>query len=386
VITPSDFRHLSAPVRLEWQHRLYVTRDVFRRDNPTLLHALGDNGPSKPRVAVFVDEGVRVASPGLDAGITAWMAHHKASLELVAGPSPVAGGEIGKNDPATFEAILAEILRARLCRHSFIIAIGGGAMLDVTGFAAATAHRGIPLVRIPTTSLAQADSGVGVKNALNHFGRKNWLGAFAVPWAVINDGAFLETLPPRERSAGLIEAVKVALIRDGAFYEWLEANAEALVAGESSVIDEAVERSAVLHFAHITQNGDPFEHGSSRPLDFGHWAAHKLEQLTDFAIGHAAAVAIGMALDLEYAARTHLLPAAEAARFQRLIRRLGFSLFHPRLEDDRLVEGLEEFREHLGGTLTIPMVVAAGEKIDVHEMDTSVVRASIAHLQELSAS
>jgi 3-dehydroquinate synthase len=377
----SNFRHISASVRLEWQHRLYTTKGVFRRDNVTLLHALGDAHARKPRVLVFLDENLLQASPGLSAEIVSWADHHREAIDLTVAPLAVPGGETGKNDPRTFEMLLEAIRDAKLCRHSFIVAIGGGAMLDVVGFAAATAHRGVPIVRIPTTSLSQADSGVGVKNAVNHFGRKNWLGTFAVPQAVINDSAFLDSLPLRERRAGLVEAVKVALIRDGDFYAWIEANVEALAACEPEFLNEAIERSAMLHFTHITQNGDPFEQGSSRPLDFGHWSAHKLEQLTGFEVGHAEAVAIGMALDLEYASRTNLLPAAEAARFQRLIEQLGFPIFTAALDDPRLIEGLEEFREHLGGTLTVPMVIAAGEKIDLHEMDNTVIRDSIAHLR-----
>ena len=125
-------------------------------------------------------------------------------------------GEPVKNDFSQLQRVWAEINAARLCRHSFVIAIGGGAVLDLVGFGAATAHRRIPLVRLPTTSLSQADGGLGVKNGVNYFGKKNWLGSFVVPHAVVNDLAFLDGLPPRDRRAGLIEALKVALVRDAA--------------------------------------------------------------------------------------------------------------------------------------------------------------------------
>jgi 3-dehydroquinate synthetase len=145
-------------------------------------------------------------------------------------------------------------------------------------------------VRFPTTTLSQDDSGVGVKSAINAFGKKNWIGSFCVPFAVINDFRFLETQDRETSRAGLIEAIKVALVKDGDFFAWIEKNAAALAKGERDPFEECVKRSALLHARHIALGGDAFETGSSRPLDFGHWAAHKLEALTGVPALDAAAV------------------------------------------------------------------------------------------------
>ena len=168
------------------------------------------------------------------------------------------------------------------CSRHCLIAIGGGALLDVAGFAAAMAHRGVRLIRVPTTVLSQDDSAIGVKNGINAFDKKNYLGTFAAPFAVINDSRFLPTLSDRDWRSGISEAIKVALIRDAAFFDFIEANAVKLHDRDLPVMEQLVHRSAELHYDHITTNGDPYEQGSSRPLDYGHWAAHKLEPVTDY--------------------------------------------------------------------------------------------------------
>ena len=251
---------------------------------------------------------------------------------------------------------------AHLDRHSYLLAIGGGAFLDAVGFAAATAHRGVRLVRFPTTTLSQDDSGVGVKCAINAFGKKNWIGAFAVPFAVINDFRFLHSQPEETRRAGLIEAVKVALVKDREFFEWIEENLAALAALEPAALEACVEKSALLHARHIAEGGDPFETGSSRPLDFGHWAAHKLEALTSYHLSHAPAVAVGLALDTLYSSRAGLAPPALAGRVLSILHGLRLVTYHPALDwlDEsgcrRVLDGLDEFREHLGGELTVLML------------------------------
>jgi 3-dehydroquinate synthase len=377
-----SLRYISRPIPIQWQHRLYFTREVLGARNSALFDVISEHpsvGKIAPRVKFFIDSGVLESWKDLPQKIEACAQRHYQLIHLAASPSHVRGGEASKNDITVLDTVLEEIFRSELCRHSFIVAIGGGAMLDVVGFAAATAHRGINLIRIPTTSLSQADSGVGVKNGVNRFGRKNWLGTFTVPFAVISDAAFLETLPARDRRAGLIEALKVALIRDPVFLDWMDMWANELAMFKIGPFEEAIERSALIHLDHIAGNGDPFETVSSRPLDFGHWSAHKLEQISGFQLGHGEAVAIGMALDLTYAAISGLLPDAE--RFVRIIERLGFEIFTPLLDDPRLTAGLEEFREHLGGQLTIPMVIAPGEKIDVHDVNVTIIQQSIDRLR-----
>ncbi len=303
-------------------------------------------------------------------------------------PVILPGGERAKNSPALINEIHAQIDRHHIDRHSYVIAVGGGALLDVAGFAAATAHRGVRHVRIPTTTLAQADSGVGVKNRINAFGKKNFIGTFAPPYAVINDFTLLATLPPKEMRAGYVEAVKVACIRDRKFFEEMEAAATALAAFDPPAMRRLIYRCAELHLNHIAGSGDPFETGSARPLDFGHWAAHKLEQTSDFQIHHGEAVAIGLALDVVYSRQIGLLEAAAAGRILGLLRRLGFTLFASRLlardsgGDFQVLGGLEEFREHLGGELTITLLKEIGSGVEVHEMQPDKIIASIHELRE----
>ncbi|MEY4939332.1 MAG: hypothetical protein RIQ93_1067 [Verrucomicrobiota bacterium] len=379
---------LSFPITLRHDHRLIFTRDVFAVGNATLADILTPREPGESvRALVFWDGGLETPFPGMSEKITRWFATQGDRFRLAAPPVSLSGGEAIKNDFHQLERVWSMIEKAGMCRHSYVIAVGGGALLDLVGFGAATAHRGLPLVRLPTTSLSQGDGGVGVKNGINFFGKKNWLGSFGVPHAVVNDLTFLHGLPPRDRRAGLIEAVKVALIRDGAFFEFIAARVDALAAFEPEPYEAVIRESARQHLEHIATAGDPFERGSARPLDFGHWAAHKLEQLSEFRVSHGEAVAVGMALDLIYSRRVGLLPESIADRILNVIQRLGFQLFAPIMEvrsaqgRQDMLDGLEEFREHLGGRLTIPMIRAPGDRLDVHDMDGAVVKASLDELR-----
>lgn len=368
------------------------TRGLFRPANPLLADSLARAEPDKRhRCLLFLDAGVVAARPNLPAEIAAWCEAHAARVDLVTEPTALPGGEAVKRGPGYLETVHEAIERHRIDRHSFVIAVGGGAILDAVGLGAATAHRGVRHVRVPTTVLAQNDSGVGVKNAINRRGSKNFMGTFAPPWAVLNDLDFLTALPARERIGGIAEAVKVALIRDRGFFEWLEANADRLLAFEPSAEEHMIRRCAELHMHQIAQGGDPFESGSARPLDFGHWAAHKLESLTDHAVSHSAAVAIGIALDTRYSVLAgHLAPGAEE-RVARLLRRLGFALHHPALEREAaagrpaLLGGLEEFREHLGGELTVTLLEDLGRGVEVHEIDPALVGEALAWLRDEAA-
>jgi 3-dehydroquinate synthase len=271
-----------------------------------------------------------------------------------------------------------------------VIAIGGGAVLDTVGLAAATAHRGIRHIRVPTTVLSQNDSGVGVKNGVNLFDSKNFYGTFAPPFAVLNDLDFVEALPVRDKRSGIAEAVKVALIRDSRFFAWLEQNVGALAAFERDAMAYMIRRCAELHMRQIGQGGDPFESGTARPLDFGHWAAHRLELLTKFAVRHGEAVAIGIALDTEYSVLAGLLDAEDGARVQRVLSGLGFELWHPALETLEadgyaLMRGLRDFREHLGGELTVTLLNGVGIGLEVHEIDETLMLKALSHLKERGA-
>lgn len=375
-----------------FRYQVCFTEGVFRRDNRTFMLELTRLEPAKRhRHAVFVDEGVASAMPCLCADIASYADAWPNVLQLVAAPEIITGGEEIKNDPALVERLQHRMLELGMDRHSFVVGIGGGAFLDMIGYVAATTHRGLRMVRIPTTVLAQNDSGVGVKTGVNAYGSKNLLGVFAPPFSVINDSDFLETLNERDRRAGMAEAVKVALIRDGSFFATLEANADRLATFERSAVAHLIRRCAELHMRQIAFGGDPFEMGSARPLDFGHWSAHKLESLTNHEIRHGEAVAIGIALDTRYSVRKGLLAEGNDERVCRLLERLGFSLWHPALEDSNaegklsVMAGLEEFREHLGGQLTITLLTGIGTGHEVNEMDSGLIEECLNWLKERDA-
>jgi len=385
---PESFETLSFPITLRNEHRLIFTRDVFAPENLALAKVLTPREPGEQvRALVFWDRGLETAFPGFGTRISAWFAARGEAVSLAAAPIVLDGGEHAKNDFAQLERVWQSIEEAGLCRHSYVVVVGGGALLDLVGFAAATAHRGIPLIRLPSTSLSQGDAGVGVKNGVNFFGKKNWLGSFGVPHAVINDLSLLHGLPVRERRVGLVEAVKVALIRDAAFFEFIAARVQPLSVFSQEPFEAVIRESARQHMEHIASSGDPFERGSARPLDFGHWSAHKLEQLSDFALSHGEAVAIGMAVDLLYAKASGLLTDATTRRILGVLQQLGLAIYSPVLDlrgpdgQRRVLEGLEEFREHLGGRLSIPMIRSPGDRLEVHEMDLARVEAAIDELR-----
>jgi len=372
-----------------FRYQVCFTEGVFRAGNRTLLQELTRLEPAKRhRYIVFLDGGVASAMPELRRQIAEYAAAWPNSLEMLAPPEIIAGGEDIKNNPELVERLQHRMLELGMDRHSYVIGVGGGAFLDMVGYVAATAHRGLRMVRIPTTVLAQNDSGVGVKTGINAYGSKNFLGVFAPPFSVINDSDFLETLDDRDRRAGMAEAVKVALIRDGSFFAALEANAERLARFERGAVSHLIRRCAELHMHQIAYGGDPFEMGSARPLDFGHWSAHKLESLTGHAVRHGEAVAIGIALDTRYSVRKGLLGEGNDERVCRLLERLGFRLWHPmleeRLDDGRLavLAGLEEFREHLGGQLTITLLTGIGTGHEVNEMDTAAIEECLGWLKQ----
>lgn len=370
-------------IQVSWQHRVLFTEHVFAPANPVLRDNLSrDEQGSARRAIVVLDEALAVAQSGLSGAIEDYFNANPTAAALVSAPILCPGGEQTKASWSAVAELHAAIDRHHIDRHSYLIAVGGGALLDMAGLAAATAHRGVRHIRIPTTTLSQCDSGVGVKNGINAFGKKNFIGTFAPPFAVINDFQLLATLSPRDKRAGYVEAVKVACIRNWEFFESLEKDAAALAQFEPEAMRKLIHRCAELHVNHIATSGDPFEFGSARPLDFGHWSAHKLEQLTNFNLRHGEAVAIGIALDVIYARRAGFLPEAGAERVLRLLKALGFELFHPDLQRAELLIGLEEFREHLGGRLAITLLRDIGVGFEVNEMNTALIRESIAELAE----
>ena len=375
-------------ISVPFEYPVAFTRGVFRADNPLLVDTVRLRGERRRhRMLALVDGGVAKAWPGLAPEIQAYAAAHAEHIELVQPPRVVAGGEGVKNDLMGLAGLINTMVERRLCRQSYVLVAGGGAVLDAIGFAAALVHRGLRLIRVPTTVLAQCDSGVGVKNAINLNGVKNLVGTFAPPFAVLNDYELLRTLPERGWTDGIAEAFKVAVIKDREFFNWLKTNAPALRARDQAAMEHLVRRCAELHLEHIRAHGDPFEFGTARPLDFGHWSAHRLEAMSNYKVSHGHAVAIGLALDAAYAVAQGWLEAAEFDALYEGLLACGFTLWHDLLERSRggeleLLRGLHEFREHLGGELSLTMPKGLGASHEVGEMDSTLIARAIQRLKE----
>ena len=365
---------------VDFNFPVYFTNNLFDPSNPVFLDVVNRiESERRHRVLFVIDEAVVQAWPDLIARIENYVGEYAHSIELMRDPVLVAGGESCKNDFSLLLRLLEDLNGVAIDRHSFVAIIGGGAVLDMACFASALAHRGVRAIRIPTTVLSQADSGVGVKNGVNLFGKKNFAGTFVPPFAVINDCRFLETLSRRDKIAGLAESVKVSLIRDRDFFDFIEENAAALAEADPVLLTMQIRRCADLHIRHIGTCGDPFELGSARPLDFGHWAAHKLESMTHNRLRHGEAVAIGMALDLIYSTEAGFLSPDRVDRALTLLERLGFRLWDDALlEKDAegryaVMDGIQEFREHLGGVPHITLIREIGYGFEVTEMREALV-------------
>ncbi len=357
-------------------HRLRFTHDCFGEDFPELLELLQPSSHGVARVQIWIDQGLVNWTPALPQLIATQLGS-SAGVELVGDVETLPGGEAVKNDTAFVDKLLTSFNCYELDRRSYVLAIGGGAVLDTVGYAASIAHRGIRLIRVPTTTLAQADSGVGVKNAVNWFGKKNWKGTFASPWGVVNDERLLEGLGDRDYCCGFSEALKVALLKDHHFFDFLTTSAEAIANREQPFSRQALRQSVLLHLWHITRGGDPFESCEARPLDFGHWSAHKLEAITNYSVRHGEAVAIGVAVDVAYSHLRHGLPKEIVDRTLAALQGLRQPIWHASLDGDVIFDGLEEFRQHLGGELTITLVADVGRPLDVHSVDRTAMREAI---------
>ncbi|MCF3108775.1 3-dehydroquinate synthase [Niabella sp. CC-SYL272] len=372
---------------INYHYNVHFIADVFSIHNTTFSDILltHSNSGFSPSLLFVIDSNVGMRHPQLQQAITNYL-DQRSPGKLNTYFLTIPGGEKAKENDHAYQAILRAINQFNIDRHSFVIAIGGGAVCDVTGFAATVAHRGIKLIRIPTTTLAQNDAAIGVKNGINAFDKKNFLGTFATPVAVINDSAFLKTLSQRTWISGISEAIKVALIKDARFFERIEQLAPAVAERDEAAMQETIIECARLHLQHIA-NGDPFEAGSSRPLDFGHWSAHKLERMSDYKLLHGEAVAIGIALDCTYANLMGYLGADALDRILELLWHLNLPIAHPLLErTEELLRGLHEFSAHLGGVLTIPLLTSIGHARNVTFIDEQVMQQAAKRLIAISQS
>ncbi|MSR40867.1 MAG: 3-dehydroquinate synthase [Phycisphaerales bacterium] len=377
--TTSHSTSLDQRFTLPFVHRVRFTHHVAALTNPTLADVFRDDASAASRRAVLViDMGLHHARPALAQEIVRYAQAHAAQMPVPSEVLVVHGGERAKCGMQTVDEVLALIERAKICRKSTVFVAGGGAVIDAVGFAAAVAHRGVRLVRIPSTTLAQDDGAMGVKNGINAFGKKNFTGSFAVPWAVVCDAELLRTLPVAVFRAGFSEAVKIALLKDPTFFDNIAARASRIAAHDLDAAQPVIERSAALHLEHIAQGGDPFELHEARPLDFGHWAAHRLEALSAYAVSHGHAVALGLLIDCRYSMLKGWLSPQDFERIQAVLAALHLPQSHPLLaEEAAILEGLEQFREHLGGTLTVTMLRGIGVGHEVHEIDTDLMRQAI---------
>jgi 3-dehydroquinate synthase len=369
--------------KVQYDYQLYFTSGLFALENPLFEKLISDYKEFEPVKLLFVlDDGVKNLHPKLINQIKVYCDSNNDNLKYT-DSIVLQGGEQAKNSDSAIESVLKAVNENKICRHSFVVVIGGGAVIDMVGYAAAIAHRGVKLIRIPTTVLSQNDSAVGVKNSVNAFKKKNFLGTFAPPYAIINDSKFLETLEQRDWISGISEAIKVALIKDEEFFQYIADHAKALKKREIKPMQYVIYKCAEMHMHHIAQGGDPFESGSSRPLDFGHWAAHKMEFMTNYELRHGEAVAKGIALDVTYAQLIGLITENDLQHILSVMVEIGFDLSLPvstSSEIEVLINGIEEFREHLGGQLTITLISGLGIKHDVHTIDMKVMKDAIAKL------
>lgn len=383
-----QLRPIKQAFSVQYEYQLHFTQGVFHIDNPLFKNIIRQYKPKEAVKLFFViDAGFAQAHPGIGTQIETYCQAHAAVLSHTQS-IVLEGGEGCKNSTDAIASVLRGINDNAICRHSFVVAIGGGALIDMVGYAAAIAHRGVKLIRIPTTVLSQNDAAVGVKNSVNSFNKKNFLGTFAPPFAIINDSDFLTTLQQRDWISGVAEAIKVALIKDRDFYTYIADNAIALKHRDMAVMQHVIYTCAEMHMHHISQGGDPFESGSSRPLDFGHWAAHKMEYMTHYGLRHGEAVAKGIALDVTYAHLLGLVSREDLDSVLQVMATIGFNLSLPvasTSEIRELLKGIGEFREHLGGELTITLISDIGVKHDVHTIDMELMSQAVTNLNSYAA-
>lgn len=383
--TESVFVHeITQRFNVDFSYPVCFTRGALGADNPVLRDVIARAGNSVHHVLPVIDSEVLRCHPTLPEQLQQYASAHRDIVKFIGPSLIVRGGEICKTDPREVNEFHELTQRHSICRHSFALVIGGGSVIDAIGYAAATAHRGVRLIRMPTTVLAQNDAGIGVKNAVNYLGRKNYLGTFAAPYAVVNDFEFLTTLPARDSRAGMAEAIKVALIKDANFFEWLHQERHRLGALDKQSVETLVMRCAELHLQHIRTSGDPFEQGSARPLDFGHWVAHRLEELSDMDVRHGEAVGIGIALDSLYSHGAGMISAADLDKIIATLKDIGFALYHPALAKLNIERALQSFREHLGGELCITLLAAIGKGVEVNNIDSGLMAQCAQRLRQLA--
>ena len=261
---------------------------------------------------------------------------------------------------ANMARVLDVMVANRFARDCAVVALGGGVVGDLAGFAAATYQRGVTFVQVPTTLLAQVDSAVGGKTGVNHPGGKNLLGAFHPPALVVSDTTTLATLPPRELRAGLAEVIKYGLICDAVLFGWLEAHLEALLAGDPAALAHVIRRSCEIKTAVVAR--DEREAGERALLNLGHTFGHALEAATSYKEWlHGEAVGAGLVMAADMSQDIGLLPAGEAARVRALVERTGLPTRFEGLAPQALREHMRLDKKVQDGQLRLVLLRRIGE-------------------------
>ena len=281
---------------------------------------------------------------------------------------------------AALDRVIDALLAAQLGRDALVVALGGGVIGDLAGFAAAIYQRGIPFLQVPTTLLAQVDSSVGGKTAINHARGKNMVGAFHQPLAVIADVATLDSLPERELRAGIAEVIKHGFILDAAFVAWLEANIDKLLARDRAALEHAVRRSCELKAQVVA--ADERESGLRAILNFGHTFGHAIEAGAGYGEWlHGEAVAAGMVMAAELSQRAGTLRREDAERVKALIARAGLPVRGPKLPVARYLELMQIDKKAAGGKMRFVLLEGIGRAALRGDLSADTVRASIAAAQ-----
>jgi 3-dehydroquinate synthase len=276
----------------------------------------------------------------------------------------------------TLNRVFDALLEARCGRDTLIVALGGGVVGDLAGFAAAVYQRGVAFVQVPTTLLAQVDSSVGGKTAINHALGKNMIGAFHQPRAVISDVATLDTLPERELRSGLAEVIKHGLALDAAFVEWLEKNMDALLARQREPLIHAVRRSCELKARIVA--ADERESGARALLNFGHTFGHAIEAATGYGPWlHGEAVAAGMVMAAELSALMGHLRKTEVSRVRVLLKRAGLPVNGPAVAPERLLELMTLDKKAAKGRARFVVLEAIGHAVLRADIDDAAVRRAV---------
>ena len=275
--------------------------------------------------------------------------------------------------------VLDVLVANRFARDCAVVALGGGVVGDLAGFAAASYQRGVDLVQVPTTLLAQVDSAVGGKTGVNHPGGKNLIGAFHQPALVVSDTATLATLPPRELRAGIAEVIKYALICDATLFEWLEAHLEPLLAGDPAALAHVIRRSCEIKAAIVAR--DEREHGERALLNLGHTFGHALEAATAYRRWlHGEAVAAGLVMAAAMSSACGLLPGADAERVRALIARAGLPTRAGTVSPQAAHEHMRIDKKVQGGRLRLVLLRRIGEAfLSADYPDTALTATLAAH-------